>query len=329
MSVTSPDARLAAYGDRTRPGSALHTMLSDGSAVYAVLPAFVYVVLSEAGAKGVDDHDRVAKLDNRDTVTMEDMLVRLIDSLDLVVGLAFADDTERAAIGHAIQELHRHIEGTLEDGTRYHAWNKDLWSWTWAGILKPVMDSYEQLRGPLSPAFLQDGYIGWLQLGDLIGVRGLPSTYPEFLSYWDQQWKSLALDTGAGRFIMSQAYQPLLPGFAPWLPQPVWTAMTWPVLNLLRTSTFLVMDPEVQTLIGMKPTRAQRLGIQVHRRFWQVVPAPITKHWSGTYLKMRLRYGNTSWHRHYSAESLADYRRQFDTAKAEGCPAPDRPSKRH
>ncbi|MFB7719089.1 oxygenase MpaB family protein [Nocardia sp. NPDC056100] len=320
---------MACYGDRTRKGSALQTMLSDGSAAYAILPAFVYVVLSEAGAKGVDDHDRVAKLDNRDTVTMEDMLGRLIDSLDLVVGLAFADDDERAAIGHAIRELHRHIEGTLDDGRRYHAWNKELWSWTWAGILKPIIDSYEQLRGPLTPEFLQDGYIGWLQLGDLIGVRGLPETYPEFLTYWEQHWKPVAMDTGAARYILSQAYTPILPGLAPWLPRPLWNAVTWPALNLLRTSMFIVTDPQVQTLMNLKPTRSQQLSTYLHRRVWRTIPSTLTREWSATYLKLRLRHGNTSWQRHYSPESLAHYRQQMKEATTQGAPMPDRPSKRH
>ncbi|MEU0540968.1 oxygenase MpaB family protein [Nocardia sp. NPDC005978] len=328
-SSTRSNIRLAAYGDRTRPGSALHKMLSDGSAVYAIVPAFVYVVLSEAGGKGVDDHDRVAKIANRDSVRMEDLLVRLIDSLDLVIGLAFADDEERAAIGHAIWELHRHIEGTLDDGTPYHAWNRELWSWTWAGILKPVMDSYEELRGPLAPGFLQDAYVGWLQLGDLIGVKGLPEDYAEFLRYWREHWKPVALDTGAGRFIMSQVYSPILPGVAPWLPGPVWNTLMWPALNLLRTSTFIVMDPEVQELVGMKASRAQQLSIRAHRAVWNALPARVTGQWAGTYLRLRLRYGNTSWKRHYSAESLARYRDGVKDAKTHGDIAPDRPSKRH
>lgn len=326
--TTGADMRREVYSDRTREGSALRTMLSEGSAVYAMLPAFVYLVLSEAGAKGVDDHDRVAKLDNRDSVTLEDVLGRLIDTLDLVVGLAFADDEERVAIAHAIFELHRHIEGTLEDGTRYHAWNKDLWSWSWAGILKPVMDSYGQLRGPVSAAFLQDGYVGWLQLGDLIGVKGLPETYPEFLQYWEQRWKTVAIDTGASRFIMSQIYAPLLPSFAHWLPRRLWNAMLWPVLNLLQVSTFVVMDPQIQQLLGMSPTRSQRCSIAVHRAFWRRVPHMVTKEWSGTYLRARLRHGNTSWNRHYSKESLAQYREQVRVARAAGDPEPPRPSVR-
>jgi len=127
--------------DLTGPGSPLYQVLSDASMLYTALPTLVFVVTSAAGGKGVDDHDPVAGISARGRVHFGDAMRRLVDTADMVIGQVFAGD-ERPLVAHAIHELHRHVEGTLHDGNRYHAWNKDLWAWTWAGIVKPIMDTY-------------------------------------------------------------------------------------------------------------------------------------------------------------------------------------------
>lgn len=314
--------------DRTSEGSALRVVASDGAVLYAAMPVLIYVVLSEVGSKGVDDHDRVANVDERHAVAFEDALGRLIDTLDLVVGLVFADDDQRALIASTVREVHRHVEGTLQDGTRYHAWNKQVWAWTWAGILKLPMDAYEQLHGRVSASFAEDYYVGMLQIGDLIGVRGLPDTYAGFLDYWDREWMPLAQGTGTGKFLLSLAYELPRPAAAPWIPKALWTTATWPARNLMMTGSFMVMEPRILQMLGAEPSRAQRFSVTVHRAIWRATPRFATRHLFGAFMTWRLRYGDTSWNRHYSPEALADYHRQVDDARAQGCPQPKRPSKR-
>ncbi|MDZ4297520.1 MAG: oxygenase MpaB family protein [Moraxellaceae bacterium] len=314
--------------DMTGPGSPLYEVLSDGSALYAILPAFLYVVLSPEGSKGVDDHDRVAKVAMRDTVSIEDMLIRLLDTFDLVVGLAFAGN-ERAAVAHAIHELHRHIEGTLDDGTRYHAWNKDVWAWTWAGILKPIMDTHEELRGFKTASFRQDVYTGFLQIGALFRAQGLPEQYSDFEVYWKEVWIPYANDTGTGQFIMDLARQPLMPRFAPWIPRPVWQRLTWPMRHFFWTGMLLTIPPEIEQKLGITRTWRDRIAVRAHRSFWRMLPRPITSRWVSTYFHMRLKFGNPSWRNHYSYESLDQYRIAMKEAKKSGSKLPPRPSARH
>ncbi|MGX1808958.1 oxygenase MpaB family protein [Nocardia sp. NPDC055321] len=307
----------------------MHTIISDGAAFYAALPILITVVMSEDTGKGVDDHDRVTNLANRHNVPFEDFVGRFLDTADLVAGIAFAQGAQRDLIARTIKEVHRHVEGTHEDGRRYHAWNKDVWAWTWAGILKPVLDAYEQLHGPQEPEFVHDAYIGGLQLGDLFGVRGLPDTYPEFLEYWEQTWIPMARGTGTGKFLLSLAFSIPRPAVAPWIPGPVWTAATWPIANLLRTSAFAVLEPRLLDMLEIEPTPAQRFSVAAHRMWWRVTPDVLTRHWFGVFMKLRLRYGNSSWDRHYSPEALDRYHREVEDARAQGLPQPARPSKRH
>ncbi|MES2720614.1 MAG: oxygenase MpaB family protein [Pseudomonadota bacterium] len=313
--------------DLTGPGSPVYEVLSDGSAIYALFPAFVYVVLSAEGGKGVDDHDRVAKIAARETVRFEDMLIRLSDTLDLVVGLAFAGE-ERGAVAHAINESHRHIEGRLDDGSRYHAWNKDVWAWTWAGILKPIMDAHAELRGFKSAAYRQDVYTGFLQLGALFRVQGLPPDYSDFEVYWQEVWIPRAQNTGTGQFLMDVARKPLMPRFAPWLPRPVWEGMTWPLRHLLWTSMLMTIPPELEKTLEITRTPGDRMAIQAHRMFWRLLPRAASSGWVSAYFHARLKYGNPSWRGHYSAEALDQYRVAVKQAKTSGAALPPRPSAR-
>ncbi|YCU35591.1 oxygenase MpaB family protein [Mycobacteroides abscessus] len=325
----SPQKRLEIYGDRTRAGSAFQTALSDLAGSYAGVPILIYVVLSEGGGKGVDDHSRVAGVGVRDSAPFEYAFWRAIDTLDLVFGLAFADDEERAVMSHSLRELHRHIEGTLTNGQSYHAWNRDLWAWTWAGILKPIIDTYDILRGPVSDDFRQDAYIGALELGDMIGVRGLPDTYAEFLDYWEHTWLPLASSTGTAQYIKNLAYELPPPAATPWMPRPIWSAITWPIRNVMRTSLFIAIDPTIQQLIGIEMTRQDRISVAIHRLFWNTVPHVLTRNLMKVFIRSRLRFGNTSWNGHYSPENLAQHREQVKDARETGRPQPPHPSRHH
>lgn len=315
--------------DLTGPGSPLYEVLSDGSTLYAILPGFLFVVLDAVGGQGVDDHDRVAKISARSEVRFEDIITRLSDTVDFVIGIIFSGE-ERPLVAHAIYELHRHIEGKLLDGTKYHAWNKDIWAWTWAGILKPIMDVHQELRGFKSEAFRQDVYTGLLQVGALFNVRGLPKQYSDFEVYWQKEWiPLLQSETESGRFIAGQIRKPAKPRFAPWIPTPIWQLTTWPLRNVLWAGYFMAAPPEVDKVLNITRTRGDRISMKIHRTVWRFVPHFMTHHWISTYFALRFKYGTPVWRSHYSRESLEQYRLAMKKAKADGTPFPPRPSARN
>lgn len=301
--------------DRTGPGSPLYQVLSDASMFYVALPVLVFVVTSAGGGQGVDDHDRVAGTRSRDQVRFGDVMGRLFDTADMVVGQVFAGD-ERPAVAHAIHELHRHVEGKLHDGSRYHAWNKDLWAWTWAGIVKPIMDTYDTLRGFPSEDFRQEVYTGFLQLGAGFRVRGLPPRYVDFEIYWRQTWlPEMQNQTQAARFIVSLARTPPRPAIAPWLPRPVWQAVTWPLRHMLWTGMLLVTPPEMERMLGIERSRSDRGSLAAHRALWRGLPRAVGARAAEHLFQLRFRYGSPPWRRHYSVESLAQRRTVVKAAK--------------
>ncbi|MUM17821.1 DUF2236 domain-containing protein [Mycobacterium sp. CBMA271] len=308
-------------------GSATREMLSDLSTVYAAFPAFIYPVLSAKGGKGIDDHDRIAKVAVREQVRLEDVIGRARDTVDLALGVVFADD-ERVKVSETIRELHRFIQGELDDGTRYHAWERDLWNWTWAAIVLPLMEVHGQLRGWPSPVVRQKAYEGLLAIGHLFGADDLPRKYDDLLTYRDGAWME-SVDPHASqatRFLLAELRAPSSFRAMPWLPNPVLRALSWPIRHLLRVGLLIAATDALSDAMDIRPSWKDKLAIAIHRGVWKILPAAITRGWIGWYMAARIRFGKVPWRTHYSQDSLQHYRDQMRDARQSGAPEPARPS---
>lgn len=274
------------------PGSPTRDMLSDLSTLYAAFPSFIYPVLSEKGGKGVDDHDRVARVSAREHTRLEDVIGRARDTIDLVLGVVFADD-ERVQVAETIREIHRFIHGDLTDGTGYHAWERDLWNWTWASIVYPLMDIHDQLRGWPSTADRQPAYDGFLAVGELFGANGLPRRYEDFLAYRDGAWMD-SVDPYAAQatgYLLTQVRTPSPIRALPWLPERVQHTMLWPIRHIARTGLLLSATPALASALGLDLSWSDRLSLALHRAVWKVVPRWFSRRWIDWYMRGRLRYG--------------------------------------
>lgn len=309
------------------PGSATRIMLADASTVYAAFPAFLYPVLSAKGGKGVDDHDRIGRVASRDYVRLEDVIGRARDTVDLVLGVVFADG-ERREVATAIRELHRFIHGELTDGTSYHAWENDLWNWTWAAIVLPLMQTHEQLRGWPSEQFREQAYAGLRAVGELFGADALPDTYDAFLTYRDTDWMD-AVDPFAAEatgYLLAQRADPAPLRRFPHLPPAVARAVSAPARHIGRIGLLVVNTEAVAAAMRMSPTCSDRVVLAAHRIAWRAVPRFASRGWVERYMRIRLRYSTPVWRSHYSPEALAEYCTRVKFARASGEPDPARPS---
>jgi len=145
-----------------------------------------------------------------------------------------------------------------------------------------------------------------LQLGAGFRVRGLPPSYVDFESYWQQTWLPEMQDqTQAARFIVQLVQSPPKPKSASWLPQPAWHAMTWPLRNLLWTGMLLVTPPEMARMLEIEPSRSDRASLAVHRALWRRLPRATAGRLTERMFQLRFRHGSPPWRRHYSPEALA------------------------
>ncbi|WP_078308095.1 MULTISPECIES: oxygenase MpaB family protein [unclassified Mycobacterium] len=309
------------------PGSATRDMLADLSTLYSAFPSFIYPVLSAKGGKGVDDHDRIGKVSVRAQVRLEDVIGRARDTVDLVLGVVFADD-ERVEVANAIREIHRFIHGELDDGTLYHAWERDLWNWTWAAIVLPLMEVHGQLRGWPSPLVQQKAYEGLWAIGQLFGADQLPEQYEDLIAYRDGAWMD-SVDPHAAQaasFLLAQLRRPSSFRAMPWLPGSVLRVVSWPIRHLARVGLLIATTDALNDAIRIELSRRDKLSMKIHRRVWKVLPVAITRGWVGWYMAGRIRFGKMPWRTHYSPESLQHYRNQMRNARRSASPEPVRPS---
>ncbi|TDZ42816.1 oxygenase MpaB family protein [Mycobacteroides franklinii] len=309
------------------PGSATREMLADLSTIYAAFPSFIYPVLSEKGGKGVDDHDRIGKVGVRDQVRLEDVIGRARDTVDLVLGMVFADD-ERVEVAETIREIHRFIHGELDDGTPYHAWERDLWNWTWAAIVLPLMEVHGQLRGWPSPRVRQESYEGLWAIGHLFGASDLPRRYDDLLVFRDGAWMD-SVDPHAAQaasFLLAQLRRPSSFRAMPWLPNAILRTLSWPVRHVARVGLLLATTDALNDAIRIELSWKDKLRISIHRSVWKALPAAVTRGWIGWYMAARIRFGKMPWRTHYSPKSLQDYRNQMRRARRSSAPEPARPS---
>ncbi|NNG98999.1 oxygenase MpaB family protein [Gordonia araii] len=309
--------------------SPTRTMLGDACILYAAFPSFVYPVLSAKGGKGVDDHDRIGKVSVRDQVRLEDVVGRAKDTIDMVLGVVFLD-AEREDIAASIRELHRFIHGQLDDGVNYHAWETELWNWTWVAIVLPLMEVYGQLRGWPSDSFREEAYAGMRAVGVLFGADTLPATYQELIDYRDNKWME-SVDPGAAEataYLLSQRSRPS--GFRafPKISRPLVRVVGWPVRHIAWIGLLLANTDPLSRAMGLHTRRIDRLALGLHHAVWRTIP----RHWSGgwieRYVELRSRYGKVAWRTHYSPEALAGYRAEMKRARAGQTAEPPRPSAR-
>ncbi|MCF8572244.1 DUF2236 domain-containing protein [Gordonia sp. HY002] len=311
------------------PGSPTRVMLADASTVYAAFPAFIYPVLSPKGGKGVDDHDRIGKVSVRDEVRLEDVIGRARDTIDLVLGVVFADE-ERREVAAAIEELHRFIHGELADGSKYHAWENDLWNWTWAAIMIPLMDAHEKLRGWPSDQFREDAYAGLRAVGALFGAASLPDTYDGFIEYRDSSWLESVDPSAAAAtsYLLGQRADPSRLRSPSKFPHTFTRIVSGPARHIARVGLLLVNTDTVGAAMGMSPTRADEVTLAAHRHIWRLIPRRASSGWVECYMRIRLRFGSPEpvWRTHYSPAALAQYRQRMRAARAADTSEPPRPS---
>ena len=90
--------------------------------------------------------------------------------------------------GRKVRDFHKTIKGTINDGSRYHALNPELFYWAHASFVDQVIYNTDTFIRRLSHAekeqIFNEGKVWYSLYG--VSDRGQPQTYDEFLAYWDE-----------------------------------------------------------------------------------------------------------------------------------------------
>ena len=150
--------------------------------LYANVPALIMPTLHPKIAHVLSEKDRALN-GSEDLPTLQAASRRLISTYEMVMGIVFAGP-EADDVAHGLHELHRPIAGSMPDGTSYHAWNKDVWNWTWGSILKGGLDIADEFGLFADADEREQAYRALNEVGRRFGVRSLPDTYDGFCAYW-------------------------------------------------------------------------------------------------------------------------------------------------
>jgi len=113
----------------------------------------------------------------------------------LAVAILGADE-DRAAFREAVNEAHRHVKSGPSSPVSYNAFDRELQMWVAACLFVGLEDTYQLLRGEMTPQQSEQFYRSGWTLGTTLQVTAdqWPPTRAEFDDYWDTACEQVAMD---------------------------------------------------------------------------------------------------------------------------------------
>ena len=271
--------------------------------LYANVPALIMPTLHPKIAHVLSEKDRALN-GSEGIPTLQAASRRLISTYEMVMGIVFAGP-ESEDVAHGLHELHRPIAGSMPDGTSYHAWNKDVWNWTWGSILKGGLDIADEFRIFADCDEREQAYRALNEVGRRFGVRSLPDTYAGFCEYWRPIVEETLAVNPQVQFIVDHALNPARPRGFGWIPTPLWRLISLPITRTIRVGILAGVPEKFHADMGLRISLIDRVERRIHGAFWRVIPVPLAGRFGPAYFALRRRFGEPGWRTHYSRNKLA------------------------
>jgi uncharacterized protein (DUF2236 family) len=113
-------------------------------------------------------------------------------------------DEDRKAFRGAVNESHRHVKSTPESPVRYNAFDRELQMWVAACLFVGIEDTYQLLRGEMTPEQAEQFYRSAWTLGTTLQVSEdqWPATRADFDTYWNSACNRVAIDETVRRYLL-------------------------------------------------------------------------------------------------------------------------------
>ncbi len=111
---------------------------------------------------------------------------------------------DRAAFREAVNTSHRHVQSTPDSPVRYNAFDRELQMWVAACLFVGLEDTYQLLRGEMTPEQSEQFYRSAWTLGTTLQVSEdqWPSTRAEFDSWWADACRQVHLDDAVRDYLL-------------------------------------------------------------------------------------------------------------------------------
>jgi len=115
----------------------------------------------------------------------------------------FGNDEDRTAFREAVNAVHRHVRSTATSPLSYNAFDRDLQMWVAACLFVGLEDTYQLLRGEMTPEQAEQFYRSAWPLGTTlqVGADQWPPTRAAFDDYWNAACRHVEIDDTVGRYL--------------------------------------------------------------------------------------------------------------------------------
>jgi uncharacterized protein (DUF2236 family) len=165
--------------------------------------ALLLQVLHPLVAAGVEQHSNFA----------QDPFRRGFRTADVMLKLAFGDESVSARQTELLRRLHEKVQGTSDDGVPYRAMNPDLLLWVWATLVDVSVLMYERGVRRLTAREREHYYQEQKLVAYACGVPegGCPATYADLVAYMQRAIASDLRVTQTARLVAYAGRHPPLP----------------------------------------------------------------------------------------------------------------------
>jgi uncharacterized protein (DUF2236 family) len=114
------------------------------------------------------------------------------------------NDDDRAAFRAAVDTSHRHVKSTPDSPVRYNAFDRELQMWVSACLFVGLEDTYQLLRGEMTPEQAEQFYRSAWPLGTTLQVTEdqWPPTRTEFDEYWRTACERVSIDDRVRTYLL-------------------------------------------------------------------------------------------------------------------------------
>ena len=111
---------------------------------------------------------------------------------------------DRAAFRAAVDSAHRHVKSTADSPVQYNAFDRDLQIWVAACLFVGLEDTYQLLRGAMTPEQAEQFYRSAWPLGTTLQVaeQQWPPTRAEFDLYWATACSQISIDDRVRAYLL-------------------------------------------------------------------------------------------------------------------------------
>ena len=150
---------------------------------------------------------------------------------------------DRAAFREAVNSSHRHVKSGPDSPVKYNAFDRDLQMWVAACLFVGLEDTYQLLRGEMTPEQSEQFYRSAWRLGTTLQVTEdqWPATRAAFDEYWDEACKQVQIDELVRNYLLDLIDLKMI--------NPV---LAWPFRPLLQFLTVGFLAPVFREALGVR-----------------------------------------------------------------------------